>query len=206
MSIIKTVWLCASKKIDRDPFTLVKANDKCRIYEVGGLCVVAFDGSNDLGDWINNLKATTTDDIHNGFYDSFAMFADDIEGYLTQIGDYESVIFTGHSRGGALATVAASFFVLEGVLKSASCITFGAPKVGDRDFRDNYNRLPIDHTGYRNGWDIVTYLPPSFTGYRHVGKLVKIKRPWYRKFLMTFRIKDHFVAAYDKALKKQGII
>lgn len=201
---IRKAWLCASGSAPAVPKFIVQGNDTCRIYKSGGrskACVIAFDGSNDLKDWISNFRAGKTDDTHKGFFNSFALFTEKVGKYIMDH-DFSTVIFTGHSRGGALATVAARYFIDTGLLGSCSCITFGSPRVGNRVFRDEYNRLPIDHTNYINGWDIVTYLPPAAFGNRRVGKNVRLKRPWYRKLLLTFRAKDHFMKSYNKSLNK----
>ena len=200
--MIKKVWLCCSRQVTIAPKRIAKDNDVCRVYSDNKTLIIAFDGSNDLKDWVSNFRAGRYDDEHKGFFDSFDKFKKALAGILTQLPRPRQVIFTGHSRGGALATLAAKHFTEVRTIKRCSCITFGAPKVGDREFRNDYNLLPIDHTGYRNGWDIVTYLPPSVTGYRHVGKIIRLKRPWYRKLLLSFRIADHLTGSYDKQLKK----
>ncbi len=202
LSLVKAAWLCCSRFPGRRPIRITKGNDVCRVYEHTGHndFIIVFDGSNDLKDWVSNFRANKDGDIHSGFYASFLKFEAELSEYLNN--RFASVTFAGHSRGGALATIAARYFIDRGALNSCSCITFGSPKVGDREYRDGYNKLPIDHTGYRNGWDLVTYTPPSLTGYRHVGKIVRLKRPWYRKYLITLRVRDHFTAAYTKAVNK----
>lgn len=203
MLSIKKIWRYCSYHPSVDAtLRFVRDNDNCRVYyNLDNMnCIIAFDGSNDLKDWVSNLRASKTGGVHIGLQLSFDKFVHDLVNLLQNW--QTGVIFTGHSRGGALATIAARHFAKHNLLKSCSCVTFGASKVGDQDFRNEYNLLPIDHTGYRNGWDIFTYSPPGVTGYRHVGKIVRLKRPWYRKYLLTFRIRDHFMAAYDKAINE----
>lgn len=68
-----------------------------------------------------------------------------------------SVWFTGHSLGGALATLAILDFKLTNVA-SGSAYTFGSPRVGNPAFASGYNRyIP---TTYRmtNHHDIVPHV------------------------------------------------
>lgn len=69
----------------------------------------------------------------------------------------------GHSLGGALATLAASRLVADGVLEHediAGIYTFGQPRVGDADFCRGY---PFHRRHFRavNDNDIVTRVPPE---------------------------------------------
>ncbi|KIH55774.1 triacylglycerol lipase [Ancylostoma duodenale] len=56
--------------------------------------------------------------------------------------EYE-VAFTGHSLGGALATIAAARAVKQGLRPGNGILvyTFGAPRVGDTTFAVNFNRI-----------------------------------------------------------------
>ncbi|MFH1985121.1 MAG: lipase family protein [Pseudomonadota bacterium] len=74
------------------------------------------------------------------------------------------LLYTGHSLGAALATLAA------GMHRPHALYTFGSPRVGDSDFADTLKDVCI----YRlcNAGDIVTFLPPSRGPLRfcHVGE------------------------------------
>lgn len=50
----------------------------------------------------------------------------------------------GHSLGGALASLAAYDIAVELGLSHVECVTFGAPRVGNRPFVAHYNRLVKD--------------------------------------------------------------
>jgi hypothetical protein len=63
---------------------------------------------------------------------------------------------TGHSLGGALATVATKFTYHKGGL--AACYTFGSPRVGNDDWINNI-KTPIHRLV--NAADCVTMLPPG---------------------------------------------
>ncbi len=76
------------------------------------------------------------------------------------------VLFTGHSLGAALATLAASRH------RPASLFTYGSPRVGDAAFRETLTGLDIHR--FVDCCDLVCQIPPK--PYRHVGTLHYIDR------------------------------
>ncbi len=129
-----------------------------------GMAVLAFRGTQQVKDWMTNLDAVTTPvsssggeqlgKVHKGFNEAFLSVSDRIDELLK--GDEDLPLFiTGHSLGGALATLATWYRSGESL---AACYTFGAPRVGDAGLMDRF-RTPI----YRivNGIDPVPFVPPS---------------------------------------------
>lgn len=71
------------------------------------------------------------------------------------------IYFCGHSKGGAMASLAAFLFNLDPSLPNVTAVyTFASAKVGNSAFRDAYNRY-INQTSYESYLDIVPFLPPS---------------------------------------------
>ena len=105
--------------------------------------------------------------VHRGFQQAFQSIYMDIKATLT---DYEDqpLILTGHSLGGALATLAARDLRHPGGL--AACYTFGAPRVGDEEWVSDL-KTPM----YRlvNSADCVTMLPPGTEVVSFMGWLVR---------------------------------
>jgi hypothetical protein len=77
-------------------------------------------------------------------------------------------IFTGHSLGGALATLAAAIF------QPACLITFGAPRVGDAAFGATMSG--VESRRYVGCCDMIARVPPELLGFRHCGELRYIDR------------------------------
>jgi hypothetical protein len=69
------------------------------------------------------------------------------------------VLVTGHSKGGALAALAA-WKLQVGNQMPVKVVTFAAPKTGDVAFATAYIAR-IDHTRYEYDNDIVPHVPPS---------------------------------------------
>ncbi len=109
--------------------------------------------------------------VHRGFLAQF----DDIKfKVMTKINTFDPVriLFTGHSLGGALATLFAvacknyypSMFV--------SCVTFGSPRVGNRCFARHFNSIIDESVRFVLGNDIVAQNPKVL--YEHVKGKIKI--------------------------------
>ena len=129
-----------------------------------GIAVLAFRGTQQVKDWITNLEAVRTPlassegrtlgYVHKGFNDAFLSVCEQIDKLLE--GDEDLPLYvTGHSLGGALATLATWYRPGDSL---AACYTFGAPRVGDSGLIDRF-RTPI----YRivNGVDPVPFVPLS---------------------------------------------
>ena len=95
--------------------------------------------------------------MHSGFHDAFENVRSVVEEAINDPAHAGKPLYvTGHSLGGAVATVAAKKLAHPGGI--AACYSFGAPRVGDDDWVAEI-RTPI----YRlvNSADCVTMLPPS---------------------------------------------
>ncbi len=124
--------------------------------------LVAFRGTADERDLWRDLDAVRVPEgageVHRGFQKALDLVWSDLGARLAG----RTVTFTGHSLGGALATIAAARHE-----RTRAVYTFGSPRVGDSAFGEHL-RAPV----YRvvNNTDLVPHLPPPI-GYAHVGEL-----------------------------------
>lgn len=89
--------------------------------------------------------------------------------YAKANGQKPALIFTGHSLGAGLATLATAFFLEENIPVMA-LYTFGSPRVGNAMFAASFNAHFKRHYRIVNNNDIVTRLPPrAYRGYKHCG-------------------------------------
>ena len=99
--------------------------------------------------------------VHRGFFAAFELQRPELSAWLE--GHPVRCIVTGHSLGGALATLAATAF------HAARLITFGAPRVGNHEFGRGF--ADIECTRYVDCCDLIARLPPQLLGFRHCGAL-----------------------------------
>jgi hypothetical protein len=135
--------------------------------------LVAFRGTESIGDWIDDLSvlpvARPYGSVHSGFLTAFSRVDADIRVALpaaTVAG--RKVWMTGHSLGGALATVAAA--ELKDALPVTGIYTYGQPRLGDSSVRSFFQQ---HYSGrfmrFVNNDDLIPRVPP---GYQHVGRLI----------------------------------
>ena len=140
---------------DIEPDWLVK-RDGAQVY-------LAIEGSDSLIDWRRNLEFIFTEnDSHFGFsnYSTLLMAQMLAEGVTFRPDDH--LIITGHSLGGAVATIIASH--LQDHFPLLDLVTFGSPRPGGRKFRD---RLRVNHSRFVHGQDAVPHMPLAAFGFRH---------------------------------------
>jgi predicted lipase len=101
--------------------------------------------------------------VHTGFADALESVWTQLDQALQPIN--LPVLFTGHSLGAALATLAASRY--KAADHNVSLYTYGSPLVGAADFVATLNSVPSFR--YRDCCDAVTRVPPEALGYHHVG-------------------------------------
>lgn len=114
--------------------------------------------------------------VHQGFSIAYGAIAPRLLAVLSdlQAAKRRPVFLTGHSLGGALATVCSlDLFVALGLTRREIFVsTFGSPRVGNRAFRELYDESVPVHWRMVVGPDVVAKLPK--VGYAHAGKKVLI--------------------------------
>lgn len=92
---------------------------------------------------------------------------------LESLYDVPMVIFTGHSLG-ACCAIAALMSVLQfGFQIKVRCVTFGAPKLGDRKWVQSYHRHVVRNFRVVHNNDVVSMLPFG-RAYKHLNNEVRI--------------------------------
>jgi triacylglycerol lipase len=139
--------------------------------------VIAFRGTEGKNrkDWITNLNFDHVEipdgQVHEGFNSAINCIWEDllltVVKFRTQA---QPVLLTGHSLGGALATLATLRLIHAGQ-SVQGLYTFGSPRVGDRTYMDHFNAAMNDRAfRFVNDEDIVAKLPFKAIGYCHVGE------------------------------------
>lgn len=129
--------------------------------------VISFRGTSGIRGWLSNLDLRGVPFeggyTHYGFTRAAWDFLEDIV-MLEIIGWSENnkLIWCGHSRGGAVANVAATLMT-SWFVKSFYIVTFGCPKFADEKYHTwvSENMRDTKNIAVINGSDIVPSLPPS---------------------------------------------
>jgi len=126
-------------------------------------------------DWLTDLKfkqeTKLEGEVHEGFYQALDYIYQEILTYIQTHGKGKTIWITGHSLGAALAVLASARLLINDQIKTQGIYTFGEPKVGNKDFSDNYDRL-LGQVLFRyvNNNDIVPRVPPEAMSYYQVGQ------------------------------------
>lgn len=129
--------------------------------------VLAFRGSGSAVDWVSDFIAQQTTYrpvkntglTHKGFTDIYMSARSQILDIMKQLPPDRPLFITGHSLGGALATLASLDLANNSPFTAPIVYTFGAPRVGDPKFVNNYNSTVATHWRFQNEFDIVPHLP-----------------------------------------------
>lgn len=170
---------------------------------------MAFRGTDELADWLDNLNAFSTQQIfgefHRGFWQSTDdLWADMFKHYKELLAKKKRPLFiTGHSLGGALSTVAAAKLVHQD-LPFTSVYTFGQPRVMSRATCRLFDVASKKRFfRFQNNNDLVTRVPARVMGYSHVGTYLYIseERKLHDDPGFWFRFLDYVDGALEDAMK-----
>lgn len=204
--------------------TLIENKDtdtQCYLADYGNHAVLAFRGTEptQVADILSDLDLrkqewhTGSSSAHSGFVKAFESVRPRIEELLSGLTGGCNLYITGHSLGGALATLAAD------KLGCKLMVTFGSPRVGDRAFARHFElKLAGRYFRIFNRSDVVARVP-TFVRFKHVGTpvfidhrgLIWIRPSWYTRLLTFWRnvvtgtktslIRDHSMTQYLASLE-----
>jgi triacylglycerol lipase len=144
--------------------------------------VVAFRGTESATDFLTDLSfrkipfqagpagSPTVGKAHRGFAQALNAVWSPVLAALSGVGPKQPIFVCGHSLGAALAKLAALRLVSHG-MNVAGVYVYGAPRVGDAEFRDAYNSVLKAQTFLHiNHDDVVPTVPPRWVGFDHVAQ------------------------------------
>ena len=172
---------------------------------------IVFRGSDGNADWFDNFKfykktipyegTNKKIKVHTGFINQYKAVRKEIHKRVHDCGT-NHVIVTGHSLGGALATLCALDLQYNNDCRDIICVPIASPKVGNRYFVKSYNkRIPKTYRFvYRN--DSVCKVPFKLMGFKHISqkRYLGSKLKWYERFLIWGNPLDHYPKKYLKEI------
>lgn len=193
-------------------YLVYKNQDDYLLARDGEYTYIAIKGTNETGDWLTNFRFLfDSSDTHRGFsnyakgiYDKIQDLAnpkeraqelyEEIKSLLNPKNKY---IVTGHSLGGASATILGIWLEEDGY-DIAECVTFGSPRPGGRKLKKRYSSLKQVHHRYIHSDDSVVHVPPFMFGYVHVCNGINLKDMNGEKLMDV--VSDHDMKAYMECL------
>jgi predicted lipase len=153
--------------------------------------ILAFRGTTTKSDWLADVFANFNElnqiidgidkniKVAHGFGSLFGIFKGltnvtmdkQIDNWLN-LNNIKNIIITGHSLGGALATLSAVYIKSKYPVLNVTLYTYASPRVGNTEFYNYYKKLGLDKSSFRffSSYDIVPKMPPeTIFGYKHVG-------------------------------------
>lgn len=135
--------------------------------------IVAFRGTippgkpDSIPDWLEDFFSQPTTcgslpgKVHSGFcHDIQSILAPVIAAVTALDPSQNKVYVTGHSKGGALASLGA-YLLAHAAIPIQQVVTFASPRTGDPDFRAGYQKVIPNQIRYENYGDLVPLVPPS---------------------------------------------
>ena len=163
---------------------------------IDGYTILAIEGTKEKTDWLTNIKfLLKSDDCHRGFknnsYRSLSKLVCDYEA----LDKKRKLIITGHSLGGATATLIADLIYPNN--QNIALITAGSPRPGGRELRERLKN--VEHLRFVYGDDIVPKTPPWVCGYVHTHQPIPLEDANDTRF---DGVADHNMGSYyDAAVK-----
>jgi hypothetical protein len=194
-------------------------DEQCQAYVwvSGDAAFLVFRGTDDALDMLANVHTRQErfleGKVHSGFLCRYSVVKDKIKHFLdSHAGAFTTLLVTGHSMGGALASLAA--IDLANTVR-VTCVTFGSPRVGNGRFSTMFgDKLGERHWRVFHELDPVPMVPmdPFYTHLagnalrvRPTGEWVVQSRDvaWFRRFPlallsldMAAPLKAHGTASY----------
>lgn len=195
----------------------VSSNDYGCVYVGDKTLYITIAGSDDPADWHSNFKIFRRADwygirAHRGFVRGARGLELQMLNVIDKYPDYD-LVFTGHSRGGAIALLLAISAEKHHQHSKSQCVTFAQPRASTAgQIRQAYRRG--QYVRVVNGSDIVPRYPKL--GYSHAGTEFYITnrddgyrvdpalttKLFDRLFTIRQRTTDHSISDYIRELNK----
>ncbi len=141
---------------------------------------LAFRGSDQISDWLDNIKVfpekALFGEFHRGFFNSVNDVWEPLFSKYLELRKRKkrALFLTGHSLGGAMATIGAAKLIHQD-LPFTAVYTFGQPRALTTATARVFNvEAKSKFFRFQNNNDLVSRVPARLMGYSHVGTYVHI--------------------------------
>lgn len=175
--------------------------------------LIAFRGTKSDPDWISDAQvyqrtypyATSKCQVHDGFLSIYESCRDEIMNIYKTRSTNKKLYITGHSLGGAIATLHALDAALNTRFSQIIMYNYGSPRVGDTTFKRVYRSAVPVSIRFVNEYDLVTKLPPPII------HSIILKKPIYYNHVHTplkFSVhkgsvrENHALETYEEGIRQ----
>jgi hypothetical protein len=172
IGFISDPYIISASPLKKNPYIKIEA---CFVGETKDGIIISFRGTlppfpittDSIAHWISNILYAETvpntyfeGEVYEGFLDALKTLEENIEKVISILDPIKSksLYITGHSKGGAMAPIAAAYFKGKGSFTANHVITFAGTKPGDGIFDNNYDLAFPNSTNHENYLDIVSFL------------------------------------------------
>ena len=148
------------------------------VLQCGGVYHLLFNGTINTDQWLTNVTGAFATyenvrgaQVHSGFYDAWDLIRPMVLAALPSDLSMVDLTCSGHSRGGAVAQIAAEYFTSPPAARSVQLMTFGQPKTYTTGLTGSIHR---NYPRVCNTLDVVPYVPGNGANIvlRNVGGLI----------------------------------
>ncbi|WP_110113574.1 lipase family protein [Bacillus sp. CGMCC 1.16541] len=140
--------------------------------------VIAFRGTQSDLDWLADASAfqlpfpyaSSCGYVHGGFLAIYHSLRSEVFNAYRSLSSSKPLYITGHSLGGALATLHALDVSVNGPFQQVTMYNYGSPRVGDPTFVTSYCLHVRESKRFANTEDVVTEVPPPVFRYPFTSK------------------------------------
>ena len=190
-----------------------KGHVEFKTYEEGSTIYIVFQGSNGKSDWKDNFNFYKKSSkiipysnkksklkVNKGFIEQYKKVRETIQNII-QYNNYEKVIVTGHSLGGALS-ILCSVDLQYNYDITPYCFSFANPNVGNKYFSESFLKRISIFQSFKNWNDVVCNVPLQILGYKDLGRIkVKSKKKHnILGFALFGNWQDHYPNRYEESV------
>mgnify|MGYP006105098587 CR=1 FL=1 len=199
-------WNCITCDKDIILEYIVLRNDNKAIQgydKVTDTIFTAFRGSSNIQNWLNNIKLKKISPYNNsniqvekGFFNQYNYLKPEIIENLSMLSkkyNTNKLLITGHSSGAAIATIM-TYDILNfyNNYKIVHLFNFGSPRVGNKNFVEDFNNYNISSYRVTHYHDMVPHVPEELLGYHHISNEI-----WYNRENSEYTICNDYNNAED---------
>ena len=185
---------------------------------------IGFGGSDENDDWWDNFEYDLVEPdrkygnfkgkIHEGWYEKFFLDEEfeEIDFFIKEeilpvaFKNKMTIVFTGHSQGGALATLYGAYMADYLPKKKMLISVAGSPRVGNAQFKADVNTRLTNLAIYRvvNEDDLVPRVPLRSMDYRHVGHLLLYRNNIFKAYYNQYGNANTYAGVSDDDWDMEG--